>query len=163
MGSPPSGKSVTSPPPPHIWHSSPFWTRACPLYLRFFPTKLKKKLEFYINFCGLKNCENVHCTPLTVPRLREVLLVHDRAREHHIDWSNFFHWVKLLLFFTGFFSWGGTGGPPIRQKFCQSNPSDTCPRFWTKACPPSQGSSPKIWIFEYLFVSNLTTFKLKST
>ena len=29
--------------------------------------------------------ENVHCTPRTAARQREVLLVHDRAREHHID------------------------------------------------------------------------------
>ena len=48
---------------------------------------------------------------------------------------------KGRVFFPG---GGGTGGP-IRQKFCQSPPpSDTCPRFWTKACPPSRGSSPKI-------------------
>ena len=29
--------------------------------------------------------ENVHCTPRTAPRLREVLLVRDLARERHID------------------------------------------------------------------------------
>ena len=29
--------------------------------------------------------ENVHCTPRTAPRLREVLLVRDRVRERHID------------------------------------------------------------------------------
>ena len=34
--------------------------------------------------------ENVHCTPLTAPRLHEVLLVRDRARECHIDWIHFF-------------------------------------------------------------------------
>ena len=28
--------------------------------------------------------ENVHCTPRTAPRLREVLLVRDRERERHI-------------------------------------------------------------------------------
>ena len=43
--------------------------------------------------------ENVHCTPCTAPRLRGVLLVRDLARERHIDWSFFFHWVKLLIFF----------------------------------------------------------------
>ena len=29
--------------------------------------------------------ENVHCTPRTTPRLREVLLVRERACERHID------------------------------------------------------------------------------
>ena len=34
--------------------------------------------------------ENVHCTPRTAPRLREVLLVRDRReRERHIDRSIF--------------------------------------------------------------------------
>ena len=65
---------------------------------------------------------------------------------------------------SGFFSWGGLGGPPIWQKFCQSPPSDTCPRFWTKACPPPAEVRPrKFEKFKYIFVSNLTTFKLKST
>ena len=36
---------------------------------------------------------------------------------------------------AGFFSWADWG----------VSPSDTCPRFWTKACPPSRGTSPKIW------------------
>ena len=60
---------------------------------------------------------------------------------------------------------GGTGGvPPIRRKFCQSPPSDTCPRFWTKACPPPAEVCPrKFEKFKYIFVWNLTTFKLKST
>ena len=34
--------------------------------------------------------ENVHCTPRTAPRLREMLLVRDLAHERHIDWSIFF-------------------------------------------------------------------------
>ena len=65
----------------------------------------------------------------------------------------------------GFFSWGGDwGGPPSWRKFCQSPPSDTCPRFWTKACPPPAEIRPrKFEKFKYIFVSNLTTFKLKST
>ena len=51
-------------------------------------------------FCKYAECiENVHFTPRTAPRLRKVLLVRDRARERHIDWSTFFHWVKLLIFF----------------------------------------------------------------
>ena len=44
----------------------------------------------------------------------------------------------FCVYMHGFFSLGGTGGSPIRWKFCQSPPSDTCPRFWTKACPPPQ-------------------------
>ena len=47
---------------------------------------------------------------------------------------------------------GGTGGPPIWQKFCQSPPpSDTCPRFWTKACPPQPRFVPENF-------KNLNTF-----
>ena len=66
----------------------------------------------------------------------------------------------------GFFSWGGDWGvPPIRRKFRQSPPpSHTCPRFWTKACPPPAEVRPrKFEKFKYIFVLNLTTFKLKST
>ena len=63
---------------------------------------------------------------------------------------------------SGFFP-GGDGGNPIRQNFCQSPPIDTCPRFWTKACPPPAEVRPrKFEKFKYIFVSNLTTFKLKS-
>ena len=40
--------------------------------------------------------ENVHCTPRTAPRLREVLLVRDLARERHIDWSIFFSLGKVV-------------------------------------------------------------------
>ena len=43
------------------------------------------------------------------------------------------------------FSWGDWGMPPSGKNFANPPPSDTCPRFWTKACPPRQGSSPKIW------------------
>ena len=61
------------------------------------------------------------------------------------------------------FSWGDWG-PPIQRKLCQSPPSDTCPRFWTKACPPPAEVSPrKSEKFKYILVSNSTTFKHKST
>ena len=66
----------------------------------------------------------------------------------------------------GFFSWGGTGGsPPSGENFANPPPSDTCPRFWTKACPPppAEVRPRKFEKFKYIFVSNLTTFKLKST
>ena len=74
--------------------------------------------------------------------------------------------VALFNMWQGFFPGGGTGGvPPIRRKFCQSPPpSDTCPRFWTKACPPQPRFVPEnLKNLNTFFVSNLTTLKLKST
>ena len=64
------------------------------------------------------------------------------------------------------FSWGGGvrnwGIPPSGENLVNSPPSDTCPRFWTKACPPPAEVCPKKFEkFKYIFVSNLTTFKLK--
>ena len=59
----------------------------------------------------------------------------------------FSKWDKIYRVF----SWGGLGGPPIRRKFCQSPPSDTCPRFWTKACPPQLRFVPEN-------LKNLNTF-----
>ena len=65
---------------------------------------------------------------------------------------------------TGFFFPGGTGGPPIWRKFCQSPHPTLVPVFGPRLVPPpSRGSSPKFEKFEYIFVSNLTTFKPKST
>ena len=51
--------------------------------------------------------------------------------------------TSLILTLQGFF----LGGPPHPAKILPiPPPSDTCPRFWTKACPPpSRGSSLKIW------------------
>ena len=65
----------------------------------------------------------------------------------------------------GFFPGGGLGGsPPSGKNFANPPPSDTCPRFWTKACPPPAEVRPrKFEKFKYIFVLNLTTFKLKST
>ena len=63
----------------------------------------------------------------------------------------------------GFFP-GGTGGSPHPAKILPIPPSDTCPRFWTKACPPPAEVRPwKFEKFKYIFVSNLNTVKLKST
>ena len=58
--------------------------------------------------------------------------------------------------YQGFFP-GGTGGPPSSENFANP-PSDTCPRFWTKACPPppAEVRPQKFEKFEYIFVSNLT-------
>ena len=65
---------------------------------------------------------------------------------------------------SGFFP-GGTGGsPPSGENFANPPPIRTCPRFWTKACPPPAEVRPrKFEKIKYVFVSNLTTFKLKST
>ena len=75
------------------------------------------------------------------------------------------HYYGATVMTAGFFFLGGgLGGPPIRRKFRQSPPSDTCPRFWTKACPPPAEVRPrKFEKFKYIIVSNLTTFELKST
>ena len=44
--------------------------------------------------------------------------------------------IKNIMIFQGFFP-GGTGGvSPSGENFANSPPSDTCPHFWTKACPP---------------------------
>ena len=58
----------------------------------------------------------------------------------------------------------GGWGSPHPTKILTIPPSDTCPHFWTMACPPPAEVRPrKFEKFKYIFVSNLTTFKLKST
>ena len=52
------------------------------------------------------------------------------------------------------FSWADWDSPPPPSSNFFSIPLfDTCPHFWTKACPPppSQGSSPKIWEIQIYF------------
>ena len=50
------------------------------------------------------------------------------------------------------FSWGGLGGsPPSGKNFANPPPSDTCPHFWTKACPPQPRLVPEN-------LKNLNTF-----
>ena len=62
----------------------------------------------------------------------------------------------------GFFL-GETGGPHP-AKILPIPRSNTCPHFGTKAChPPAEVRPRKFEKFKYIFVSNLTTFKLKST
>ena len=58
---------------------------------------------------------------------------------------------------------GRTGGPPSSKNFVNP-PAYTCPCFWTKACPPppAEVRPQKFEKSKYIFVSNLTTFKLKS-
>ena len=43
-------------------------------------------------------------------------------------------WIGII---QGFFSGGATGSPHL-AKILPIPPSDTCPRFWTKGCPPPQ-------------------------
>ena len=59
---------------------------------------------------------------------------------------------------------GGLGDPHL-AKILSIPPSDTWLRFWIKACPPppAEVRPPKFEKLKYIFVSNLTTFKLKST
>ena len=53
--------------------------------------------------------------------------------------------------YQSFFFLGGTGGSPIRQKFCQSPHPTLVPIFWTKACPPPAEVVPEN-------LKNLNTF-----
>ena len=64
----------------------------------------------------------------------------------------------------GFRVFLGGWGSLIQQKFCQSPPSDTCPHFLDQGLfPPAEVRTQKFEKFKYIFASNLTTFKLKST
>ena len=49
------------------------------------------------------------------------------------------NWLTILRI-AGFFSWGGS---PHLAKILPIPPSDTCPRFWTKACPPQPRFVPE--------------------
>ena len=63
----------------------------------------------------------------------------------------------------GFFP-GGTGGPPIRRKFCQSPHPTLVPVFGPRLVPPPAEVRPRKFLkFKYIYVSNLTTFMLKCT
>ena len=63
----------------------------------------------------------------------------------------------FFLFFPG-----RTGDPPGGENFARPPPHDHCPRFLTRACPPNWILSPKISNFYLIFLSILTTFKLKT-
>ena len=58
---------------------------------------------------------------------------------------------------------GGMGGPPIWQKFCQSPIRHLSPFLDQGLSPLAEVRPWKFEKFKYIFVSNLTTFKLKST
>ena len=67
--------------------------------------------------------------------------------------------VHFVLLRPGFFSWGDWGVPHPAKILPIPPPSDTCPRFWTKACPPPAKIRPrKFEKFKYISVSNLTNF-----
>ena len=52
----------------------------------------------------------------------------------------------------GFFPWGDWGSLHPAKILSIPSPSDTCPRFWTKACPPSAEVCPqKFDKFKYIF------------
>ena len=71
----------------------------------------------------------------------------------------------LIPKWAGFFSGGGTGGPPIRRNFCQSPPPHRhlSPFLDQGLSPPAEVCPRKFEKIKYIFVSNLTNFKLKST
>ena len=48
--------------------------------------------------------------------------------------------IPILDLSQGFFQ--GDGGPPSGKNFVNP-PPDTCPRFWTKACPPQPRFVPE--------------------
>ena len=99
-------------------------------------------------------CENCHPHSFIPLLLVNVWLITNLQK--HGNWLCSHQALKMFYQFEKwefnagfFFILRETAGPPIWQKFCQSPPSDTCPHFWTKACPPpSRGSSPqKLKIF----------------
>ena len=65
----------------------------------------------------------------------------------------------------GFFPGGGLGGPPHPAKILPIPPHPTLvPVFGPRLVPPPAEVRPrKFEKFKYIFVSNLTTFQLKST
>ena len=104
----------------------------------------------------------------TVRRLRRVIFSRSdrsRCRWHtHLTNCSYFDYGKTWRPpICRVFSWGDWG-PPSSENFANPPPSNTCPRFWTKACPPPAEVCPrKFEKFKYIFVSNFTTFKLRST
>ena len=73
--------------------------------------------------------------------------------------------VMLHIRCLQFFFPGGTRGSPIRWKFCQFPPIQHLSPFLDQGLspPPAEVRPWKFEKFKYIFVSNLTTFKLKST
>ena len=122
----------------------------------------------------IKPAQNYHNSPCSVYLCTSWLTV---CMEPQTNWNGkkrkkqnicvleCFRVCKEIIYTSGFFFRGGTGGfPPSGKNFVNPPPSNTCPRFWTMACPPPAEVRPqKFEKFKYIFVSNLTTFKLKST
>ena len=74
-------------------------------------------------------------------------------------------WFKTPKFMKQGFSLGGTGGSPHRRKFWQSPHPRLVPVLGPRfvSPPPAEARPQKFEKFKYIFGSNLTTFKLKST
>ena len=81
------------------------------------------------------------------------------------SWQICTGWATVGLGYSGFFSWEGTGGSPHPAKILPIPPHPTLvPVFGPRLVPPPAEVRPqKCEKFKYIFVSNLTTFKLKST
>ena len=81
--------------------------------------------------------DGTNCTKTALQRL--ILLCFGVALSlHHLTQYNWFESeIERADVDSGFFSWGD-GGSPHPAKILPIPPSDTCPCFWTKACPPPQ-------------------------
>ena len=71
--------------------------------------------------------------------------------------------MTLTLICQGFFP-GGDWGPPSGKNFANPPPIRHLSPFLDQGLsPPAEVRPQKFEKFKYIFVSNLTTFKLKST
>ena len=70
----------------------------------------------------------------------------------------------MFIISPGFFSWGDWGVPPHPAKILPIPPIWHLSLFLDQGLsPPAEVRPRKFEKFKYIFVSNLTTFKLKST
>ena len=92
---------------------------------------------------------------------REALLVKQKASKPESLLAKLF---LLIWKLQGFFLGGGLGGPPSSENFANPPHPTLVPVFGPRSCPPPAEVRPrKFEKSKYIFVSNLTTFKLKST
>ena len=95
----------------------------------------------------------------TFPHVSHFNVIFWNYTDKHID----------RMYYSGFFSWGGGGGrgqtgrvPPSGKNFVNPPHLTLVPIFGPKLVPPpAEVCPPKFEKFKYIFVSNLTTFKLK--
>ena len=76
--------------------------------------------------------------------------------------TNCLQTVYLIIFTPGFFL-GGLGGPPSGENFANPPIQHLSPFSDQGLSPPAEVHPRKFEKFKYIFVSNLITFKLKST